>query len=93
MFNKLPTWAVVAILLISIATIYALNQTGTDSTALVVKTLQSEGATEIRVQPGSAGNCTTGEVAYDFVAIKNEQPVSGLVCVNIHMDTAYIRYR
>jgi len=93
MFNKLPTWAVVVILLISLATIYILNQTGTDSTELAVNALRTEGATEIRAQRGSVGNCAEGEVAYDFVAIKNEQPVSGVVCVSVSMDTAYTRYR
>jgi amino acid permease len=62
--------------------------------SVVIRTLHAQGFENIETGPALLGYCESGELPTSFSATtKDGQPVSGVVCVNSFLQTAYIRYK
>lgn len=62
--------------------------------SLAERVLVAEGMANIATQPAAMGNCASGQTPVGFTATRADgTPVSGVVCENLILQTAYIKYR
>jgi hypothetical protein len=70
------------------------GQGGAGGDSLVVRTLKAQGLENISIGgPTALGVCDGHQVPTTFTATRDSAPIAGVVCEDLVMQTAYIKYR